>query len=459
VFSGLRLRLTLLYLLTALALLVIGGAGSYQLIANYFERTTDLALQHKMAHEFTLLRAPVPSALATADRDWSIERSDRNGSSNPGDNDEPWERYENVPPTSFQARASDGELAAIFVLPLDASGQLLFDPNPFLLPTAPDTDAVRAALRMGSDLRTITTEDGERIRLLTYRLTRDDGPAVLQLGRTLGDQDRVLAQLLTILSIIGVASTVILGIGSWWLAGRALHPAQFAWERQQTFLSNASHELRTPLTLVRANAEVALRELPFRSADERELVTDLIESTDHMTRLVDDLLLLSRLDAGRLKVECRPLAVADLLGDVSRQAGRLAEQRGIALVVERLEGAVQADPTRLRQVLFILIDNALRHTSAGGTIILKVLPAPGEPAMIDFSVADTGSGIDPNHLPYVFERFYRDEHSRSSGGSGLGLSIAHALVQAQGGTIRIESTPGVGTMVLFRLPRAAVTIQ
>ncbi|MCG8352302.1 MAG: histidine kinase, partial [Chloroflexales bacterium] len=183
-FSGLRLRLTLLYLGVALALLVLLGFGTYQIIRSYFQMTTDLALQHKMAHEFQMHGAPLPLSLTIADRDWSLLRDGLL----PAGQVRP---YRENPGNGYAAEVSyDGELAAIFVLPLSSDGRLLFDPNPYTPPIAPDREAVAAALTLGSDWRTIRTADGSSVRLLTYRMTRSDGPAVLQLGRTLNDQDR-----------------------------------------------------------------------------------------------------------------------------------------------------------------------------------------------------------------------------------------------------------------------------
>jgi signal transduction histidine kinase len=329
---------------------------------------------------------------------------------------------------------------------------LLFDPNPAAPPISPNEEAARAALQQGSDRRTITRPDGVRVRLLTYRLTRDDGPALLQLGRTLADQERVLAQLTGVMLGLGLASAAALGAGSWWLAGRAIGPAQEAWNRQRAFIANASHELRTPLTLLRASAEVALRGLPPTERDQRELLDDIVQESDHMTRLVDDLLLLSRLDAGRLELNCERLAVDEVLCEVVREVDRLAQERGISLKCRPGGGVVTADRTRLRQVLLVLLDNALRHTTAGGGSIELRSEMGGRTVAI--AVQDTGSGIAPEHLSQLFTRFYRVDSARSGdGGAGLGLSIAQALIEAQGGRISVESAVGQGSTFTIVLPQ------
>jgi signal transduction histidine kinase len=459
-FRGLRLRLTLLYLLAALALIVLVGGGTYRLLAYYFQTTTDSALQHKMALEFRALGAPLPSELAAADEAWYANRKLLPPLSLPptgvapsgGEGNQDHELAEQSGESAEEAY--NGELASIFVLPLNADGQLLFNPNPFAPPLPANAPAAAAALAQGSDWRTVRSKTGTRVRLLTYRLAVSGGPAVLQVGRALADQDRLLNQLLLGLLSLGGISAVLLGAASWWLAGRSLAPAQQAWERQQAFVANASHELRTPLTLLRASAEVAQRGLP-EPDDRRLLLADVLQETDHMSRLVDDLLLLSRLDAGRLMLERKAIALPELLADVQRQMGRLADERHVQLTVAEASGAAWGDPTRVRQVLLILLDNALRHTPAGGSIRLAAQPQ-GRHALI--RVADTGAGIAPEHLSRVFERFYRADSARSSegGGSGLGLAIARALVEAQHGHIRIESRVGQGTCVEVGLPGAEV---
>jgi len=230
-----------------------------------------------------------------------------------------------------------------------------------------------------------------------------------------------------------------------------LSPAERAWKQQQAFIANASHELRTPLTLIRASAEVALRGQP--GGRQEELVTDILHESDHMSHLVEDLLLLSRLDSNRLELDRRAIALPELLADLQRQMQRVAQQQGVGLVLEQAEGQVMADPTRLRQVLLILLDNALRHTPPRGEIRLK---AEARRELTCITIADTGSGIPKEHQRYVFERFYQVDKSRTGEGhgSGLGLSIAKGLVEAQGGRIALESAAGKGTVVTVELPAA-----
>ncbi|MCG8352755.1 MAG: hypothetical protein MI924_33745 [Chloroflexales bacterium] len=293
-FNRLRLRLSALYSLAALAFLVLLGGGCYWLISYYFQDTTDLALKHKMAHEFQLLAAPVPSELVVADLVWSANRERLLPlilANRPNEEFESGNgRIDDDVAQIAVEEAYDGELAAIFMLPLSAEGEALYQPHTRTPLLDPNHEALNAALEQGSDLRTITLESGVRVRLLTYRLIRADGPAALQLGRTLTDQDRILRQLLGGLMAMGGIGAIFVGFGSWWLAGRSMRPAQETWSRQQVFVANASHELRALLTLVRPSAEVALHTAAPDDYDNRELLGDIIGECDHMARLVDEMI-------------------------------------------------------------------------------------------------------------------------------------------------------------------------
>ncbi|MDQ2830284.1 MAG: ATP-binding protein, partial [Chloroflexota bacterium] len=243
----------------------------------------------------------------------------------------------------------------------------------------------------------------------------------------------------------------------WWLAGRSVRPIQQSWERQHSFVANASHELRAPLTLLRASAEVTQRHLPTGDTRGRALLDDVLGECDHMARLVEDLLVLSKLDAGALTLRRERIEVPAFLADTGRRVGPLADARGVDLTVDADGGgAVWADPARLRQVVLILLDNALRHTPTGGRVRVEARP---QGQVVHLVVVDTGAGIAPAHLPHLFERFYRVDAARGDGrngdgGSGLGLAIAKALVEAQGGEVHLTSRLGAGTRVEVTLPTA-----
>ncbi len=349
----------------------------------------------------------------------------------------------------FDLDSFDADLAPLFVVSSASQSLRPVAVNRNLPLTAPYAPAAEAALQTGSDLRTTYLEDGTALRLLTYRLPTSGPPQVIQVGRTLEDQQRVLDGLLRMLAVLGGAGALALASGSWWLAGKSLLPAQRAWEKQQSFVANASHELRAPLTLVRASAEVAQRQLPTDDS-RRALLNDVLSEVDHMAALVDDLLLLSRLDAGRLHLERARLDVRSLLEELERSVGRVAEASQVTFSTTAEDGlTLMVDPTRARQVLLVLLDNALQHTPPGGSVHMD---ARRMASRVRIDVRDTGPGIDPQDLPHVFERFFRSNQRGVESNTGLGLAIAKGLVEAQGGTISLENALPTGTLARLEFP-------
>ncbi len=175
-----------------------------------------------------------------------------------------------------------------------------------------------------------------------------------------------------------------------------------------------------------------------------------------MERLAQDLLTLARSDAGGLELMTAPVEVAAVAAEVVRRTSPLAQSKGLdlRLQAESQEATVEADPDRLQQLLLILIDNAIKHTPAGGKVDVRVR-RHGQHVQVE--VADTGSGIPAEHLPRIFDRFYRADKARArqQGGTGLGLAIAKMLVDAHDGQLQITSTLGVGTQATVSLPLVA----
>jgi signal transduction histidine kinase len=218
---------------------------------------------------------------------------------------------------------------------------------------------------------------------------------------------------------------------------------------QRRFVADASHELRTPLTTVRGNIELLRREPPMDAKERADVLADTKDEVDRLIRLVHQLLVLARADAGQA-LRREPLPIKPLLEDVCRQAGLLAPHRTI-LCDPPPDALVLGDRDALKQVFLILLDNALGHTSPGATVEMRATTVEGQVAI---SVRDTGAGIAPDVLPHIFERFYRGQVSRSGIGAGLGLSIAKELVEAQGGTITVESQVGQGSVFTVMLLQA-----
>ena len=224
-------------------------------------------------------------------------------------------------------------------------------------------------------------------------------------------------------------------------------------ERQrQAMVSDIAHELRNPLTNVRGYLEGAQDGLvPLDDA----LIASLLEESTLLGRLVDDLQDLALADAGRLHLHPEPIDAAELVEQVAAAHRPAAAVAGVTIAAEA-DGPVgiHGDPGRLRQALGNLVGNALRYTPSGGAVTLAAAAGPDGAATI--TVADTGAGITAEHLPHIFERFYRADASRSreTGGSGLGLAITKHLVEAHGGTIEARSTQGAGATFTIRLPQA-----
>lgn len=224
---------------------------------------------------------------------------------------------------------------------------------------------------------------------------------------------------------------------------------------RRRFLADVSHELRTPLTVIRGEAEIALRGAPRGPEAYQETLGRIAEQAAHTATLVDDLLLLARSAAGVSPTRRQAVALEPLVRVTVAQFAPIVAEAGVTLTAEVAAGepTVEGDPNRLRQVLLILLDNAVRYSEAGGAIRLTLSPSPRG---VVLRVADRGMGIDPDDLPHVFERFYRGTQAghRSVEGSGLGLPVARAIVEQHGGTITIESTPGEGTTACVVLPVA-----
>ena len=226
---------------------------------------------------------------------------------------------------------------------------------------------------------------------------------------------------------------------------------------RRDFVANASHELKTPLTVIGGYAETLVTdEIP---AEQRvQFVQTIRANAERMRRIVDDLLDLSRIESGGWKPHAVPVDVATLAPDVLAAASSAAMAGGLQLMTDVDPDAhtVRADPTALRQVLTNLVDNAVRYTPSGGSVIVFTRVATQGSWV---GVRDTGIGIAPEHLPRIFERFYRVDRGRSrdEGGTGLGLAIVRHLAEAHGGRVEIESEVGRGTEVRAFFPEPAVT--
>jgi len=216
---------------------------------------------------------------------------------------------------------------------------------------------------------------------------------------------------------------------------------------QRRFVADASHELRTPLTTIRANADI-LRWVDAGDPTERDVaLSDLSSEAERMSRLVNDLLTLARADAGS-RLALSPTPLRPLIEEAIRQARLLTAERQVNVATADDVMAL-ANPDALKQLVLILLDNALKYTPPGGQVMVT-LRRKGAAAQLE--VTDTGTGIAPADLPRIFERFYRADVAREIGGSGLGLAIAHWIIAQHGGSIEVASTVGRGSTFTVCLP-------
>lgn len=343
----------------------------------------------------------------------------------------------------------------------------------------------------------------ENERLLIHSKPVESGGrliGVVQVARSLAEQDRTLNTLRTILIIAGGAVLLAAFGGGWLLAGAALRPinritqtaeaigtdrdfdrrvtysgprdelgrlattfntmlselqaayrqVQQALQSQRRFVADASHELRTPLTTIRGNLALLEREPPISPEDRVAVLADIADECERLIRLVNDLLVLARADAGQ-SLHTEPVAIRPIVEEVCRQVSLLAPDRTIECHIS--DGAVaNGNRDAIKQVLLILMDNALKYTPADGRISVETAVSNGR---VSVSVSDTGPGIDPSVLPHIFERFYRGDYARSGTGTGLGLSIAKVLVEAQHGTLSAESRVAQGSRFTIELARAS----
>lgn len=325
-----------------------------------------------------------------------------------------------------------------------------------------DTQALASSITLvkamdnGDTFADTKSSKGEPQRIYAFAVTVNGTPGVVQIGRSTEPEEAALSQLrIVLLAVLAVSIVPAVG-GGYLLSGRALRPIKTAMDSQRTFIADASHELRTPVAVVRTNAELLKRHLGpdtgHTAASDQVALDDILSESDRLGRMVDQMLTLAEADAGERTVLSSEVSLNELIDEVARSMRSIAETRQMLLETRPTDDvSVNGDPGRLRELVSVLLDNAVKYADAGGRVEVA-LRKEHRKAIIE--VSDNGPGIPRDALPHVFDRFYRVDKARSreSGGTGLGLAIARHIVDAHGGTINIESSAGAGTKVTVELP-------
>ena len=326
------------------------------------------------------------------------------------------------------------------------------DPHP--PPGLPYQGGLAAAAAGGRDIRTMTL-DGTPVRILTETVVVDQQTFTVQVIQDRTAEQRTLETMLGVLLVGGlVVLLVAFGFGTVY-ARRALVPIReslatqrAALRRQREFAADASHELRTPLTVIRSSIDYLLRHRTEPIEQVGSALADIDEEVSHMTAIVEDLLMLARSDSGAVELERVPVDLGDVAADGASALGKPATDRGVRVEVDPQPAVVSGDPARLRQLVMILVDNAIRHSPTDGRVAVEVRADGAGASLV---VEDDGPGIRPEDLPHLFERFYR-ANGAPGGGTGLGLAIAAWIVDRHGGRIEVVNRAEGGARFVVRLP-------
>lgn len=455
---GVRWKLTVWYGVVLAVVLAVFSLAVYWTMRHQMMERIDQGLREELGD----VRSEVTRAADAATLSQWLERR--------------FGRHEGI---DFQITRADG--SRLFV-----SDRLAGKSFPLPDPTSDLSEPVYASVASGP---------AERWRVVAVRVRGPDGLLTVQVARPLDDFEHESGELLTVLLLTGPLMVLVTLAAGYFLARRALDPVrrmadtarQISGDRlgqriavdnpddelgglaatlndmldrlersfaeMQRFTADAAHELRTPLAVIRNEAEVALRQ-PRTGEEYGRVLENLLEEAVRLGQMADQLLFLSRQDAGLNPPMRDDVPLAAVLLNVVENMRPVAQEKGVALVLAANPACrVRGDENQLRRVFYNLIDNAIKYTGPGGTVTLSSR-LDGE--MADVSVEDTGIGIPAEHLPRIFDRFYRVDPSRTgdTGGTGLGLSICRAVVQAAGGSVVTSSVEGRGSVFTVRLVAA-----
>lgn len=406
----LRLRLTMWYVATFAAILTVVGAALF------------LAVSHSVGVKLnrSLVRAANEVARTAA---------------------------ANAAPDSSMPRTRDLRIPDRMLYVFDARGRVV----------EPETASVwvstaaRDALHHGSASLEADIGHEHTLRVHATRFVRAQGDTLVAVAAADTEElEDEFWSLITLFVSSVVAALVAVAIGGYLLARKSTQPVEQSFEQMRRFMADAAHELRTPVSFLRAHAEVALQR-PRTADDYADALREIAGETDRLGRIVNDLFTLARAESGERTVSRERFFLDDVALEAAHEVRTAATLRGVKVdVTDFEETPVEGDPTLTRQLLTIVLDNAIKYTGTGGRVTIGIR---GDTERATLVIEDTGIGIPEAALPNVFDRFYRTESARQRAeGAGLGLSIARWIADAQHADLRISSKLGSGTRVQLSFP-------
>ena len=312
-------------------------------------------------------------------------------------------------------------------------------------------EAAKIAGRTGQVTTESDVPDDKTLRLHAMRFKLKSGQQLVAV--VVADQEELENKYTDLIAaFVGVAllALVLVAAGGFLLVRKSTAPIERSIDYMRRFMADAAHELRTPITILRNRAEIALQQ-PRDTSDYVSALQGVEDEANRLGSIVDSLLVLARADTGERQIERERIFLDDIAIDAAGAARMMARPKGVEITVKDFEEApVVGDRSLIRQLVMIVLDNAVKFTDAGGQVLVSVSMQEGAPT---FSVEDTGIGIKQEELSRVFQRFFRGETARSrTDGAGLGLSIASWIAREHGARISLKSEPGVGTRVIVTFP-------
>jgi heavy metal sensor kinase len=454
---SIKFRLTIWYVVALVGLLLLFGIMAFFMLSRNLYQGLDDSLKTRAVQ--------LENSLQVNDNTIALDNDGEGG-------------FEGQPGELVLLYGTDGTLLQRFGPAVDAD-----DVDPL----------VDQALAGHSSLVTSETAGGQQVRLYATPVVEESGVVgAAVVGRSPSGVRDVLRTFGAVLGFTGLVTVGLAGIGGLFLASRVLKPVdrmtqtaqaigesdlsrrievhgddelgrlastlnqmmerlEGAVDRQRQFTADASHELRTPLSVIEAESTLALRK--ERTGDDyRKSLESISQETAYISAMIDKLLFLARSDAGKEQLNLEEVNLMEILDQLASDIDVLCQEKGLQFHLGPLEKLVaRGDRIRLKQLFRNLLENAVRYTPSGGSISVSAV-RQGKTAMI--AVRDTGIGIPEEHLPHIFERFYRADkaRSRADGGAGLGLSICQHIAEVHGGRIEVESRVGEGSTFSVFLP-------